>query len=74
MKTYIYYYHTETSTFSMNFKAEDIKEAYEIASVAGLELVGEKIEEKIVDQEYEDWLNFSQYQRDFRNWFNSLGE
>ena len=46
----------------MNFKAQDIKEAYEIASIAGLELVGEKIEEIEVDNEYKDWLNLSQYQ------------
>ena len=58
----------------MNFKAQDIKEAYDIASIAGLELVGEKIEEIEIDREYENWLNLSQYQRDFRNWFNGLGE
>ena len=74
MKTYIYYYHTDSTTFSMNFKAQDIKEAYEIASIAGLELVGGKIEEIEVDREYENGLNLSQYQREFRSWFNSLGE
>ena len=74
MKTYIFYYHTDNTTFCMNFKAQDIKEAYDIASIAGLELVGEKIEEIKVDREYENWLNLSQYQREFRNWFNSLGE
>jgi flavin reductase (DIM6/NTAB) family NADH-FMN oxidoreductase RutF len=43
MKTYTYNYIEDNKTFSVNFKAEDIHQAIEIATITGWKLKGEKV-------------------------------
>ena len=75
MKTFIYYYEEDNKTFGINLKAQDYTEAFEIARYTKMRLIGKKISEvEIEDNEVKKYFKLSQYERNFRNWFNSLGE
>ena len=67
MRTFIF----QNDTIKINLKAKDNKEAWDIARYTRMKLLGEKNNE---DKEINKYFKLSQYQKDFRDWFNSLGE
>lgn len=73
MKTYIFQESYDNPT-QFNLKAQDLNEAYQIAEWVGLIVISEKPKQDPVDQEFINWSRMTEYQQNFKNWFNRLGE